>query len=273
MNVNTRELQKHLTVMMKWFHNFCEVNNLRYYALGGTMLGAIRHNGFIPWDDDIDVGMPRKDYERLIDLIGNKVFEGYMLETPCSNSFEYRYPYCKLYDVKTVLTENTWPKLKRGIFIDVFPLDGLGNDRDIAEVLWSRINNKANIIWARTCALRQERSFTKNIAVLLAHIVPKCFIQDKTLLQKMDALCKTYDFDSSEIVSNIYGNWGMKETMHRNVFGSPKLYVFEDLMIYGAQDADAYLTSLYGDWKKLPPEEKRVTHHDYVEYDLNSSYL
>ena len=77
MEVNQKELQNHLMKMMQWFHSYCAKNDIRYYALGGTMLGAVRHNGFIPWDDDIDVGVPRSDYEKLRSMIGNREYEGY----------------------------------------------------------------------------------------------------------------------------------------------------------------------------------------------------
>ena len=82
MDKTTKELQRHLLGMLIWFHDFCVKNNIRYYALGGTMLGAARHQGFIPWDDDIDVGIPRTDYEKLISLIGNRKIDYYYLETP-----------------------------------------------------------------------------------------------------------------------------------------------------------------------------------------------
>ena len=78
-------LQQELLNMLKWFDGFCRDNNLQYFAVGGTLLGAVRHNGFIPWDDDIDVAMPRPDYDRLAELMGSKIFDHYILETQKSN--------------------------------------------------------------------------------------------------------------------------------------------------------------------------------------------
>lgn len=119
------EIQLKLLDMLKWFHEFCIENKLRYYALGGTMLGAIRHKGFIPWDDDIDVGMPREDYDKMIELVIDKQDEKYRLEKPLQNK-DFVYQYCKLYDTSTTLVENTRYKTKRGVYLDIFPLDGIG---------------------------------------------------------------------------------------------------------------------------------------------------
>ena len=89
----------------------------------------------------------------------------------------------------------------------------------------------------------------------------------------IDDTCKARAYDDYLYVGNLYGNWGIKEIVERSVMSPPKLYGFEDLEVYGVADYDKYLTSLYGDWRKLPPKEKQVTHHDYIELDLNKSYL
>ena len=126
------DLQLKMLDMMSWYHNLCEKNNLKYYVVGGTALGTIRHKGFIPWDDDIDVGMPREDYEKFKELASNSDLSArYAIEFP-SGKKDFLYPYGKIYDTTTTLIEHTRYKTKRGIFIDVFPLDGIGNDKDEA---------------------------------------------------------------------------------------------------------------------------------------------
>ncbi|MBR5505916.1 MAG: LicD family protein [Clostridia bacterium] len=99
------ELQQKLLTMLNWFHNVCEKENLQYYALGGTALGAIRHNGFIPWDDDIDVGMPRDDYNKLREICSKYNAGQYYIEFPGIND-DFVYPFCKVYDKQTTLVEN-----------------------------------------------------------------------------------------------------------------------------------------------------------------------
>lgn len=273
MNSNLNDLQKKLIPMMGWFHNYCVSHNLRYYALGGTMLGAVRHNGFIPWDDDIDVGLPREDYNQLVKQIGNRKIENYYLETPESEAKEYRYPYSKLYDTTTTLTENTWPKLRRGIFMDVFPLDGFGNSEEECLKNWKLVLHESNFMWARTCAVRKERAPIKNLAIILAHLIPDNLAKDKHRLYAMNKKAQRRSFDEMEYSGNTFGNWGLKEIMASSIMGKPRLYMFENLRIYGAEDYEAYLTHMYGNWRQLPPVEKRITHHDYVKIDLNASYL
>src|SRR5690554_3313505 len=92
------EIQSKLLQMLKWFDGFCRENNLKYYAVGGTLLGAVRHQGFIPWDDDIDVAMPREDYRELEKLMSGKKIGFYVLETQNSLERDFCYPYTKLYD-------------------------------------------------------------------------------------------------------------------------------------------------------------------------------
>ena len=89
----------------------------------------------------------------------------------------------------------------------------------------------------------------------------------------MDDLCKEKDFDSVSFGGNIFGNWGLREIMPNKKMGTPRLYKFEEIKIYGAEDCDGYLTSLYQDWRQFPPKEKQVTHHDYLSLDLKNGYM
>lgn len=268
--VDQEKLKSMLVAMLKWFHLLCEENGLRYYALGGTMLGAARHEGFIPWDDDIDVGMPREDYDKLIKILSDKSNDRYVLETPDTPSKDYYYPFSKLYDTQTTLVENTKYKIKRGIYIDIFPLDGIGNSREESEANYKSVYNTYNLLLTKVTGVRKGRSLYKNLAVMAFRLVP---ISSKKLLKKLTAKCSRYSWDDCEWIGNLVGAWRFKEVMPKAYMGTPKKYKFEDTVIYGSEDADAYLTNLYGDWRKLPPEEKRVTHHDYIECDLNRSYL
>lgn len=265
------ERQEKLLQILKWFHSFCIEHELRYYALGGTMLGTVRHKGFIPWDDDIDVGMPRADYEEFIRLCKDKVFGNYSIETVDTHNMDYYYGYAKIYDRSTTLIEKARVNVKRGIYVDLFPLDGVCNERDEINKIFKPIYYRYQLLVARTCAINSRRSFYKNVIVCFARLIPG--IDNKKLLLKVDNLCKRRDYDQYKIVGNLLGNWGIKEIMSKEIIGTPTLYEFEDTEIYGVEKYDEYLTHLYGDWKKLPPKEKRESAHDYVEMDLHKSYL
>lgn len=271
MNTNLTPLQSKLLDMLKWFHEFCVEHHLRYYALGGTMLGAARHQGFIPWDDDIDVGMPRKDYKLLQHLIKDQTGR-YVLEYPGLND-DYFYTISKLYDTSTTLIENTKNHIKRGIFLDIFPLDGLGNSLEEARHNYRPIANKLNVLLARTTGIRKGRNPLKNLAVLAARLIPNCLVNNKKLLLSIETLCEKKDFDTYSYGGNFLGAWRFKEIMPSVIMGTPTLYPFENMQIYGAQDYNGYLTHLYGNWHQLPPKEKQVTAHDFIELNLHASYL
>ena len=267
------ELQEHLLVIMKWFHEFCEKENLTYFAIGGTALGAVRHNGFIPWDDDLDVGMPRKDYERLKE-ISDKINKNsdYVLEFP-NKKKDFVYPYCKIYDTKTTLVENTRYKTKRGIYIDVFPIDGVGNTLEESVETFKKVDKKVNLLCTRICALRKDRKLYKNIAIVLSRCIPDFLFGSLKLIKDIDNMCKQKDFYECEYVANFCGNWHEKEIIKQEWVKNPVVCKFEDAEIYIPGDSDAYLTKVYGDYMKLPPEEKRVSHHDFLFLDLDKSYL
>lgn len=263
------ELQSKLLEMLSWFHGVCVENNLRYYLSSGTMLGAARHGGFIPWDDDVDVMMPRADIRKLGEILSGK--EGkYVLEGPDSAEKDYFYPLHKLYDTETTLIENTKKKIKRGIYIDIFPLDGMGNTEEEAAEHLAKIRKRFNLLLCKVTGFRKGRSLYKNLAVALFRCIP---LPAKRLLKRVVSLCAARGFDEVELSGNPVGAYGMREIMPRAVYGTPTPILFEGVEVYGVEQYDEYLTRLYKDWRKLPPKEKQVSHHDFILLDLEKSYL
>ncbi len=263
------ELQAKLLSMLSWFHEYCKKNNLRYYLVGGTALGAARHQGFIPWDDDIDVGMPRADYEKLRSL--SQAEGQYLFEFP-SDAKDFVYPYGKLYDISTTLIENTRYKTKRGIYIDIFPLDGVGNTYEESLKNYKEIDDKVNLLSTVTCAIRKGRKFYKNLAIVLMRCVPGFILNRKKLVGKIEELSKRLSFDECAYVANCVGNWHSKEIVKREFFGTPTECEFAGRKLMYPENVDGYLTALYGDWRTPPPPEKQVSHHDFLELDMQKSY-
>jgi len=273
MKNNADTIHDVLLRMLQWLHCRCEENGLRYYVIGGTMLGAIRHNGFIPWDDDIDIAMPRKDYVAFLEKYSNGLQHPYAVEYPNNDNKDYPYLYSKIYDTRTLLIENKRHLVKRGVFIDVFPLDGIGETYESAIANYARIYRKIHLHDMSVCAFSTNRKWYKNLSIILGRLMSPLFFTERYLNNKITNLCCQKDFDESQYVGNLVGNWGYREIMPREFFGMPTKYQFENITVYGVEKPHEYLIALYNDYMKLPPETKRISHHDYFELNLNKSYL
>lgn len=267
------ELDQTKEVLLKMFaefHQICIDNNIRYFAVGGTMLGIARHGGFIPWDDDIDVGMPREDYNKLRQL--NYESDRYLFEFHNSPDKRFSYPYGKMYDCTTTLIENTRNKIKRGVYIDIFPLDGIGNSMKEGIDNYKEIDKLKKILTFRKTVISKRRPLWKNIVIVSSYMIPDALLNEKKLSAKITAECEKREYSKYSFVGNMVGAWGFKEIMPREVFGTPQKYSFEGIEVLGVEKADEYLKNLYGDWRQLPPKEKQVSHHDYY-LDLNTPYI
>ncbi len=271
-DLELKAIHNKLLEMFKDFHDFCVENDLKYYMIGGTMLGAFRHKGFIPWDDDIDVGMPREDYDKFISL-ADKFPNKYIVEDATDDNKDYKILYAKVFDKSSTIIERSRTPMKRGLFLDVFPLDGLGDDKEKGIKYYKKVSKWVTLENMTTCAFRKGRKWYKNVAVFLGRIISPLFISERKINKKFRKLASKYSFYGSDIIANFAGAWGVKEVMPKSYFGEPTLYDFENIKTYGVEDADKYLTNVYGDYMKLPPVEKRVTHHDYIEFNLDKSYL
>lgn len=265
------EMQFKLVNMLEWFHDFCEKNNLKYFIIAGTMLGAVRHGGFIPWDDDIDVGMPREDYEKLRDISSN-INNKYLFEYPDVKKKDFPFLWAKLYDTSTTLIEKQRYKTKRGIYIDIFPLDGIGNDMENAINNFKPIQKQLNLNSIISFSILKRRKWYKNIPVLFGRIISPIFVNKCKLAKRLDDMCKKYDFYTCDMVCNLMGGSGIKGIVKREYFGEPTLIKFEDIFVYGLEKPDLYLKSMYGNYMTLPPEEKRISFHDRILLDLNKGY-
>ena len=266
------EVQKKLLKMLLWFHDYCCENKLTYYIVGGSMLGAVRHGGFIPWDDDIDVVLPRPCYEKLLNLCQG-IHSGYLLESPYTGNTDYYYSYAKLYDTSTTLIEHTRRDCRRGLYIDVFPLDGLGKEEKEVEKNFARTDLLNMFLMTRTCDFERRRGIMKNAAIALSRMIPSFIINDNQLAKKVDRTAASFGYNESRYVGNLMGAYRKREVMEKRIFGKPTEYEFEGHTVYGVELYNEFLTHIYGNWRELPSEDKRQTVHNFVKLDLNQSYL
>lgn len=265
------ELQEKLLEMLKWFTEYLDANNFTYYAGYGTVLGALRHQGFIPWDDDIDILLPRSEYNRLIDEFVNN--EKFKLESLKDGNRDFLYTYAKLYDTKTTLIERQKNNIKRGIYIDVFPLDGVPDFGVEKKSKYAKFVYKYNhLLMTRMCAIRKQRKWYKNAAIFLSRAIPNFIINDKKLASKIDVIASKYSFETCEYVTNYTSTYEYRDIVKKETFGNPSVFLFEGIRLKCPEKAEEYLVHLYGDWQKLPPIEKRGIQHDYVYIDLNFGY-
>jgi len=263
------EMQALLTDMLKDFHDVCSKHNLTYYALDGTALGVRRHGGFIPWDDDIDIGMPRQDYEKLLAL-PEAEFPSYMTRCyPYTKAKGGHWSFLKVVHAGTTLVEGTPSGVALatiGVYLDVFPMDSAGSTlRDGQfKLLLVRVLNAASAKNRHLPRVGFTRKFFRRMGAILS-----CWRDPSELAESM--LKNSVDADSNYI-GNFYGAWGRKEITPRWVFGKPTLRPFEDIHIYTPEHIDEYLAALYGDFMTPPPPAQRKSHHIITNLDLHRGF-
>ncbi|MBE6567131.1 MAG: LicD family protein [Ruminococcaceae bacterium] len=250
--------------ILKAFISICNKHSLSYFLIGGTALGAVRHKGFIPWDDDIDVGMPREDYEKFLAIAQSELPDELFLQTPETDP-EYLQCFAKIRNSKTTFRETVVKhrSINHGMFIDIFPLDGCVN--------YTRHRRKTKLLQIRISAdLALKRSFVRRALILLSKIRYPSLTKAK---RKLTALWKAHPYASSEYIANFGGAWGKKEVVPRTFFGKGTEGTFEGLTVRLPEKADEYLTAVYGDYMTPPPPEKRIAHHHCDVIDPDTSYM
>lgn len=250
--------------LLSYIHSFCEKNNISYYMAWGTVLGSQRHKGFIPWDDDIDIALPRKDYEKLLKL-ADKIDPKYYLAT-YERTPGYQYGFAKLEYVNSKIEEFNYPKGRHGgIYIDIFPLDSISSNKRQQK----KIINK-NIKWKiKSNAIHSYHTgiwYLKWFWPFLGFFIKRKYKNNTILFHRKWEECVRATTSNTGWVADFFGA-DMEGVVPFEVFGKPTLMEFCGKLFYGPEKADEYLTYLYGDWRKLPPEEKRHASHGF-KFDL-----
>lgn len=238
-------------------HHFCERNGIRYCLYGGTLLGAVRHKGFIPWDDDIDIAMPRPDYERFCKTY---VSNRYAVHTYKTDP-DYLMPFAKVCDNRTVLVENRYPHISLGVNIDVFPLDGVESIQDAREKEIRRRNlyyflDLRNISWKQ-----MRREFRHWILRSIQHFALR-LVPNRFFVGRFERDMAKTGFGEHPFRGCVVWGYGVSETCPADVYSDfGGTMEFESGRFHVQKGWHEYLSSVFGDYMQLPPEEKRKTVH------------
>lgn len=272
-NVELKRLQQCELNMFKEFIEICEKHHLKYFLLGGTLLGAVRHKGFIPWDDDIDVGMPREDYEKFLTLAQRHLSEHYFLQTFVTDP-DFPLNFAKIRDNRTTFIENSVKNIKmnHGIYIDVFPLDYYPDDK-LRQAQFDLANRMLTMRILKVFSLPIEvtggrfKVMMRNIVSMILNIA---YPTVRSAVEKRDKLIKRNGISS--LLANFSGAWGKKEICPSEWFGEGSTHEFEGLQVKGPLRYHEYLERLYGDYMQPPPPEKRRGHHYADVIDCDAPY-
>lgn len=252
--------QKASLEVLLYLDSFCKKKHIRYYLAYGTLIGAVRHKGFIPWDDDVDVHIPRPDYERLLtdfsDPTGN--FE----LVSCFNDKEYILPYAKIQNLNTARVLRGGELDHQGIGIDLFPLDGISGDIMIAEKLFLKQNNH----WLKvTNRLERFREIHPQSCLDYAKsLVGRGAFSIGYLSKSIKKFSKSplgYQYDDADKVGTLVGIHSGKFRAFDREWFNPIEMEFEGHLLPVPDGYHNILSSIYGDYMQLPPEEYRVTTH------------
>jgi len=262
------EIKKLLVNILKAFTDLCQTHGLKYYLSGGTLLGAARHEGFIPWDDDIDVSMPREDYEKFLQIANGSVPSDFSVYS-YRNDPKHIYPFAKMYDNRTYLREFRHIHNKNsGVFIDIFPVDGVSSFKLFKKQLRKIRFYRQFAKLAGTSVFRSKKSFStfpRLMAVLCCKAVGSRFF-----LKKIDNIARGSMSDQPFCAVKVWG-YGEREIFDSSVFLNTCSLKFEGDHYLVPIKYETYLESLYGDYMTLPPEDERVHRHEYDAFWRKSS--
>jgi lipopolysaccharide cholinephosphotransferase len=255
------EIKESLVNLLKEFDSICKKYNLRYSLDAGTLIGAVRHKGFIPWDDDIDVTMPREDYEKLLSLQyqdDNFEIKSYRYTK------DYYYIFSKIIDKRTLLIEDSRAEKNMGIYVDIFPQDFFDDIEDFNKGCAKKLRTKAFIdhLGANT-SYKESKNIFRFIAKNIVHLFLNPFrikiinhIENRSKSSK-GKYCINLVYDS---------NTNDKAVSKAEIWNNLEYLDFENIKVLGFKDYDRYLRARYGEYMEFPPIEQQVGHHNYVAY-------
>ena len=247
--------------ILKEVDSFCVENGITYYLSYGTLLGAIRHKGYIPWDDDIDITMPYPDYVK---------FCATFTSENCKVNVWFKQPdffcnFAKVEDVRTLQIEEVNSKWQIGVNIDIQPLIGLPNDEEAAICHFKKIKKLRDILHLKQLTIRKGRRIDKQLITIFSKVLTSC-LSYRTINSAIDMLLRKYNYETScKIVS--VGTFNSEiEIIDKSRLGKTIRIQFEDSFFCAPEGYDDWLKQIFGEYMVLPPVEKQITHHGFKAY-------
>ncbi len=253
------EQKKLLIDLLKYIADVCKEENIKYSLIGGSLIGAIRHKGIIPWDDDVDMILMPEEYDKLIKALENKDHY-YKVYNPETNK-DYLYPFAKLVDTRTILKENnTKQGCDMGVYVDIFKYHYVSNNNFIRKLHYKRLFFIQTMFARAMLYPKNIKNLKSKMIVIFANIFGPRYFKRRHM-----HICNKVK-PTNYILSNwpAYGYEG--ETHHVSSYKEYKIVPFENIKVSITTDYDNVLTKAYGNYMALPPKEKRVTKHDTEIY-------
>lgn len=261
--INTEELKKIQVEILDVMSQFCENHGIQYWLDWGTLLGAIRHKGYIPWDDDVDTGMLRKDYDIFMKLFNeeNDRYKVYSVE----NDPSYSFPFAKIIDTQTVLYEPDEHGYKSAVYVDLFVYDNAPEDEEEVRRMFQRrdfLLKMRSLQWRH----RPSGNVLRRALIYMAN-VPMRLIPTGYFEKKIIQNARKYQDTETGKIGNFTDSYTV--TADKSIFTDFIYVEFEGKKYRAPARYDEWLHAAYGDYMQLPPVEKRVSRHSFKAYYLD----
>lgn len=260
--INSKKLKQLQIEILNVVHNYCIENQLTYSIAYGTLLGAIRHKGYIPWDDDIDIMLTRKNYEYFV----NNFRHPYYRVVDNKFSKDYWLPFAKVVDTRTVIDELSNMPFKLGVNIDVFPVDNYPDSIKESKKLFNKKKIFNYLHKIKIIKISKNRSLFKNLILATLQVISYP-IRMNVIVNRMIEISKSYETVPTYWRGVIAPSGTiLRERVPSEWFDNTEDVEFEGNSYRAVSEYDAFLKATYGNWRELPPIEKQVTHHAFKAY-------